>query len=366
MSVDNLHFYLEKLENIIDCEHLKRTKILQKNTFSFEPVDHIPTVISYPVPISEWPLFDFEEIFYDVDKMLLSELRNVYMGAKIKDDRLYGIRANYGTGIIASMFGCPIHTFKDALPIGTEISNDKINQILENSIPDLQSGLMKRVYETVVYFREQLQSYEKLSKAIGSQCYDIQGPFDNASIIWGSEIYLVVKDSPKKLMRLMEIISETILLTVQRLCKIDNRPIIEHDGAWNFLGGVCVRNDSTVNLSKDHYVELVKQFDEKIISKWCGWIHFCGKAHQWWPELLDIKGIMGINPYQGEFYDLFEMFEKCEEVNIPIVQWTVPVNKKGRKRIKTGFSRIIEVASFEKACIARDRLHKTGHVDQID
>ena len=35
---------------------------------------------------------------------LLNELAAVYAGAKLKDDRLYGIRANYGTGIIASLF----------------------------------------------------------------------------------------------------------------------------------------------------------------------------------------------------------------------------------------------------------------------
>jgi hypothetical protein len=366
MPVDNLHFYLEKLENVLNLEHVKRTKVLQKRTFSFEPIDHIPTVISYPILKSEWPLFDFKEILSDVDKMLLSELRNVYMGAKIQDDRLYGIRANYGTGIIASMFGCPIHTFKDALPIGKEVSSEQIDQILENGVPDLQNGLMSQVYETVAYFREQLQAYEKLSKTIGSQCFDIQGPFDNASIIWGSEIYLAVKDTPEKLVRLMEIISETILLTVEKLREIDNQSREEHDGAWNYLGSVCVRNDSTVNLGKEHYVNLIKQFDEKIMSRWGGWIHFCGRAHQWWQELLDIKGMMGINPYQGEFYNLFNMFEMCENAKVPIVQWTVPVNKKCRERIKTGFSRIIEFKSFEEACRARDRLHKTGHVDQVD
>jgi len=366
MPIDNLHFYLEKLENIVNLEHVKETKILQNKTFSFEPVDHIPTIISYPIPKSEWPSFYFEEIFHDVDKMFLSELLNVYMGTKIQDDRLYGVRANYGTGIIASMFGCPIHTFKDALPIGKEISRNKINHILEDGVPDLQSGLMSQVYETVAYFREQLQPYEKLSKTIGSQCFDIQGPFDNASIIWGSEIYLAFKDTPEKLIRLMEIISETILLAVEKLREIDNQPIKEHGGAWNFLGGVCVRNDSTINLSKDHYLDLIRQFDEKIISRWGGWIHFCGKAHQWWQELIDIDGIKGTNPYQGEFYDLFDMFEMCENAKVPIVQWTVPVNSKCRERIKTGFSRIIDVNNYEAACRARDRLHKNGHVDPID
>ena len=58
-------------------------------------------MIHYDVPDDEWPTYDFNEIFKGREKMLLSELKNVYTGAKLKDDRLYEIRANYGMGIIA-------------------------------------------------------------------------------------------------------------------------------------------------------------------------------------------------------------------------------------------------------------------------
>jgi hypothetical protein len=355
--------YLEKLESIIDINHIEATKNLQKKAFTFQLVDHIPTVINYTIPVAEWPVFNFEEIFHDQEKMLLHELRQVYLGAKLQDDRLYGIRANYGTGIIASMFGCPTHTFKDSLPIGTAIPLENINKILTNGVPDKNSGLMCKVWDTVAYFREMLRPYPKLSQAIGSQCFDIQGPFDNASIIWGSEIYLAILDEPEKISRLMDIISDTIILMVQELRRIDGFPLDEHDGAWNFLGGVCVRNDSSVNLSGEHYETLVKPFDEKIISEWGGWIHFCGKAHQWWKRQLDIAGLKGINPYQGEFYDLYEMFETCEAARIPIVQWTTPVDERCRERIKTGFSRILQVDDFDMAQRVRDRLNKTGHGD---
>lgn len=363
MAHKNLKHYLEKLEAIIDLNHIEATKNLQKKAFTFQPVDHIPTVINYSLAEDEWPTFNFEEIFHDQEKMLLNELRQVYLGAKLKDDRLYGIRANYGTGIIASMFGCPTHTFEDSLPVGTAIPRNEIEKILSNGIPDKNSGLMGKVWDTVAYFQEMLLPYPKLSQAIGSQCFDIQGPFDNASIIWGSEIYLAILDQPEKICQLMDLISDTIILMVQELRRIDGFSLVEHDGAWNFLGGVCVRNDSSVNLSGEHYETLVKPFDDKIISKWGGWIHFCGKAHQWWKKQLDIQGLKGINPYQGEFYNLYEMFETCEAARIPIVQWTTPVDKKCRERIKTGFSRILQVDDFKSAQCVRDRLYETGHAD---
>ena len=115
MPVDNLHDYLDKLESLIDLDHVQQTEELQRRAFAFEPVDHVPTLFLYPIPEDEWPAFGFLEIFDDPEKMLLNELRDVYAGAKIQDDRLFGLRANYGTGIVASSrrrgskraFSCP-------------------------------------------------------------------------------------------------------------------------------------------------------------------------------------------------------------------------------------------------------------------
>ncbi|MFZ5519303.1 MAG: hypothetical protein ACOY90_21910 [Candidatus Zhuqueibacterota bacterium] len=363
MKTANTSDYLEKLEALIDLDHVAATKNLQRRTFSFQEVDHIPTAFIYSIPESEWPAFRFDEIYHDQEKMLLWELKYVYMGAKLGDDRLYGIRANYGTGIIASMFGCPVYTFEFALPICKEIPRSRIDRILESGAPATRSGIVGRALDTVAYYRDMLKPFPRLSQAVGSQCLDIQGPFDNASIIWGSDIYFSLIEETDAVLRLMDIVCEATLAVIQEHRAIDGASLYEHDGAWNYLGGVCVRNDSTVNLGRSHYLDFVKRFDEKLLRPWGGWIHFCGKAHQWWPELLTIPGLKGINPYQGEFYDVLEMYEACAAAGVPIVQWTVPLDARCRERIRTGFSRIIEVADYDAACRKRDRLLQFGHAD---
>ncbi|NLG51660.1 MAG: hypothetical protein GX552_16265 [Chloroflexi bacterium] len=363
MPVDNLHDYLARLESLIDLEHVHQTDDLQRRAFAFEPVDHIPTIIHYPVPDDEWPAFGFLDIFDDQEKMLLHELGDVYAGAKIKDDRLFGIRANYGTGIIASMFGCRTVTFEDSLPIGLAVEPDQLARILEEGVPDLRAGLAGRALDTVAYFRETLRPYPKLSQVVGSQMLDIQGPFDNASIIWGSSIYLAFFDAPDKLRRLLQIVTDTIQQLTQRHRQVDGCPSTEHGGAWHHLGGLCVRNDSSINLSGPQYEEYVKPFDTQLLADVGGWIHFCGNAKQWWPRLLDIPGLKGLNPYQGEFYDLYSMFERCEAARVAIVQWTVPIAPRCRERIRTGFSRIYFARDFEDALRAKERLYATGHAD---
>jgi hypothetical protein len=354
--------YLEKLEAIVDPSHVARTRTLQRRAFAFQPVEHIPTVIHYPLSEEEWPDFDFEEIFHDVAKMFLHQLRDVYVGAKLQDDRLYGIRANYGTGIIASLFGCPTMTFRDSLPIALAVPHDELAHILENGVPDLQSGLVGRALDTVAYYREMLAPYPRLQQVVGSQLLDIQGPFDNASIIWGSGIFAAIYDQPQQVIRLMEVVTQTIMAVIEAHRRVDHCSLEEHDGQWNYLGGVCVRNDSSINLSPRHYREFVRPFDARLIQPWGGWIHFCGRAH-WWPALLEIPNLRGINPYQGEFYDLYTMYEQCEAAGVAIVQWTTPVDPRCRERIRTGFSRLIWVESYEAALRAKEHLYRTGHVD---
>ncbi len=365
--------YLEKLEQLIDPEHVRRTHELQQRAFAFAPVNHIPTMIVYPTPPEEWPDYGFQEIFDDPGKMLLHELRDVYAGAKLGDDRLYGIRANYGTGIIASLFGCRTVTFDDSLPIGVAVSTEQLKHIFDAGIPPLRggphSGLLERALDTAAYYRQMLSQYPRLTALVGSQMLDIQGPFDNASIIWGSAIYYAFYDDLEKLHRLLSLVADTILAVVAEHRRVNvgstlpRSPPGEHDGQWNHLGGVCVRNDSSINLSTRQYVETVKTYDERVLAPYSGWIHFCGKAN-WWQALLEIPNLKGINPYQGEFYDLDSMYAACERAGVAIVQWTRPLDARCRERIRTGFSRLFWAENFEDACRARDQLHATGHVDR--
>ncbi len=356
---------LEKLENIIDLEHVKRTSDLQRAAFAFEPVDHIPTSIRYPLPAEDWPAFNFQEIYADMEWMLLEQLSTVYSSAKLKDDALYDIRANYGTGLVASLFGCPIHTFADTLPVATAAGdNETVRRIIAKGIPDLHSGIMGRALDTVAFYRDVLSGYPKLNKAVKSMLLDTQGTFDNASIIWGSSIYYALYDEPETIFRLLQLVTDTIDALVQEHRRIDGGELGEHNGEWQHLGGVCLRNDSCVTLGRAMFQKFVKPYDAQLMGKYGGWTHFCGKAHAWWQELLDLPGIRGINPYQGNFYDLLEMYPLCAARRVAIVQWVDPVPAEARERIHTGFSRMIFANNYSAAQAVLNRLYATGWADE--
>lgn len=356
---------LDKLENLIDDEHVMKTRELQRKAFSFEKVERIPVVITYDVPEEEWPSYNFKQIYHDREKMLLSELKNIYLGAKLKDDRLYGIRANYGTGIIATVFGCPIHTFEKMLPCAKEVGGiEAVQRVVEKGMPDIHGGICGKALDTVSYFKDVLRDYPKLWRNVGISLLDIQGTFDNASIIWGSDIFLGVYDEPELLNGLLELIAGTIRNVVLEHRKLDGQSPYEDSGDTEYTGGICLRNDSCINLSGEMYEEIVKPFDKKLLGEFTGNIHFCGKAHQWWRKLLDIPGLKGINPFQGEFYNLKDMFTECERNKVAIYQWTVPVGEEEKEIIKTGFSRyMMSGTDHESARRLLDKAYKTGWVD---
>ena len=362
---DSTKALLGKLENMIGEGHIHKTRELQRKSARFEAVERTPAVIIYGVPEEEWPSFSYLEIFDDMEKMLLSELRDVYLGAKLKDDRLFGIRGNYGTGIIASLFGCPVFTFDQMLPCAKEVGGtDAIRGIVERGVPDIRGGVCGKALDTVAYFRETLRDYPKLFKNVGSTLLDIQGTFDNASIIWGNEVFVAAYEEPELLNGLMDVVTQTIRAVILEHRRIDGQEPGDDRGVFESIGGLTLRNDSCINLSGPMYEELVKPYDARLIGEFTGNIHFCGKAHQWWKRLLDIPGLKAINPYQGEFYDLGEMFEECSRHEVSIFQWTAPVGAKERELIKTGFSRLVFTSGdFEHARRMLDKAHETGWCD---
>jgi hypothetical protein len=254
-------------------------------------------------------------------------------------------------------------SFQHSLPTALPIPPERRARILEGGIPDLHAGVLGRAMETVEFFRDALRPYPKLFRVVGPSLLDIQGPFDNASLIWGSDIYYDFFDSPERVRTLLQLVCETISAVVREHRRIDGCPLREDFGDWGFLGGICIRNDSSINLSGEQYATHVKPHDARLLGEFAGSIHFCGRAHQWWKMLLDIPGLRGINPYQGEFYDLLEMYATCADARVPIYQWTRPLDARCRERIRTGFSRITSAPDFDSACRLRDRLHATGHAD---
>lgn len=336
---------LERVETAIDPIHLAGTRRLWADCRHYRPIPHLPVVVHCPPP--DWPQSSMDEIQTDMEKMLVSELSWIYASGLITDDRLPTIRANYGTGILPSLFGCELKRFeRDILPAALPLHDtDRIRALVDAGVPDLRGGLGGRVLDTVSFYVEALAPYPKLREWIKIDLADTQGPLDAAEIIWGSEIFMQMYEEPELVHAFLDLVTDTMAAFTRAHQAVDGLPF---DSPTNPLGRVCIREDVGVMISGAMYDEFCKPRTRRLLDEFGGSIHWCGDAKAWWHSLMTLRNLHAVNPYQGEFYDPVEMHQACREAGVMIWQWTTGLTPGQRARIPTGFS-LFQVATDVEA-----------------
>ncbi|MFZ2654615.1 MAG: uroporphyrinogen decarboxylase family protein [Victivallales bacterium] len=315
--------------------HLSQTRQLWEDCRHYRPIPHLPLIVSCGVP--GWPQYTMDEIQTDMEKMLVSELAHVYAACLVKDDSLPSIRANYGTGILPSLFGCEIMRFDHgALPAALPLHDtERIKSLVAKGLPDLHGGLGGRVFDTVAFYVEALKPYPKLKEWIAIDLADTQGPLDAAEIIWGSEIFLEMYDEPELVHGFLSLVTETIAAFTRAHQVIDG---IEFTTPANPIGRVCVREDASVMVSGEMYDTFCKPYAQRLLEEFGGCIHWCGDGKAWWRSLITLRKLNAVNPYQGQFYDPVEMHRLCRDAGVMIWQWTTGLTADQREQIRTGFT----------------------------
>lgn len=324
---------LDYLEEILDIEHLTNTKKLIKDCLEYKDLPRQIIRVNYDLNLIGFKPITYTETTTDMAKMMYSELRKTVPGIEVRDDSIPMIRADYGVGTLPSLFGLNSRIINDNLPWVDHLNNiSDVKNLIDKGVPDLNAGFGQRVIETYEYYNDILNSYPKCKEHIKLYHADLQGPFDVAHLIMGSDIYLAIYDDPDLVLALMELVSETYIQYMKKLKPYLND---EYEGCnyhWYTLygGQITLRNDSAVNLSLDCYREFVKPFDQKIIDTFGGAsIHFCGRADQWVLDMAEMKGLKAMNfgymPNKefGEKYLEFIM-PVYEQLKLPVAGYTIP------------------------------------------
>ena len=324
---------LQYLEGNIDLEHIDKTKQCLSKVMNYQKTDYFPVKVGYPN--NRFIPYPYPEAFADMEKMMCNELIATIGGIELKDATVPMIRANYGVGTLPSLFGLHCRLINNDLPWVDHLSStDKVKELIDRGVPDLRDGLGARVLETHEYYRMVLERYPKCKKGIPVYHTDLQGPFDVAHLIWGSDIYYALYDYQDVVHELMNLVTETYIVFMKQLKKTINDEWEDCNYHWGtiYKGSVVVRNDSTVNLSKDMYEEFVRPYDERILKKFGGGsIHYCGRADQWVFNMMECEGLGALNFGQPPnmifgFDFLDKIFGKAKEKKIPIISY---IMKKG-------------------------------------
>ena len=290
----------------------------------FEGDIFIPKRKKLSQPNAPLPRININDAINDYDLMMQSQLA-IVSRALSKPNEPLCVRANYGTGILSSLFGTKIFMMpyeNNTLPITRSFDDtEKIREILEQGVPNLEAGFGKKVFEMGEIFKETFSRYPKISEYLTVYHPDTQGPLDICELLWGGEMFYAMYDEPDLVHALLALVCDTYTAFMNRWNEIFP-PRADMNTHWSlfYRGNILIRNDSAMNLSPAFYDEFSVPYDQLLLDRFGGGaIHFCGKGDHYIESLSKIKGVYGINMSQPEYNDMEKIFRATVDKGIKIL-----------------------------------------------
>jgi hypothetical protein len=325
---------LERLSGSLDGDDRAAIDARFRRALSFEPLDRPPLVVSYPYPPGE-PLqpVPHREIFADPRAMLYNELLHAFdtsilLRGQMGDDLPLTVRPNFGTVLIASMFGAQVEQTGDNPPW---IRHDgamaiPLEAIAESDPSDLMRGWVPRVIETYEVYHELLDGYPELKPHVRIVLPDLQGPLDNLALIRGSGVFLELATEPAAVDRAMATLAATQVALARRLGRwtTEPHPGFCHQHAVMLRGNILLRNDSSIMLSAAMYREQVGPHDEHVLRELGGGgLHACGAVGHLVDAWLELPSLCSLDLGQSELNDAEAIHQKATAREVPLIRVAV-------------------------------------------
>ncbi|MBQ2988812.1 MAG: hypothetical protein IJD59_06895 [Clostridia bacterium] len=279
-------------------------------------------------PSADFAPVHVNDTFGDLDLMLRFELLKISDALNHRHRNL-AIRANYGTGILSSVFGAEIivmdrkyHTNPTTRAIG---GTEKMRALTAAGIPDLRTGFGKDVFDFGELCRETFRAYPKIEEYVRIYHPDVQGPLDICELLWGGDMFYEMYDDPDFVHEALSLITETYAAFLDKWYEIvpKNTEMNPHWTDWAYLwhrGTILLRCDSAVNLSPAFYREFSAPYDSRLMARFGGGcVHFCGRGDHYIETLCKIPGVYGINMSQPHLNDMETIFRHTVDRGIKLL-----------------------------------------------
>ncbi len=278
----------------------------------------------------------------DYDLMIRSQLLGVSDSLN-SETRNLCMRANYGTGIVCSMFGAkvfmmPRHT--NTLPTTRSLNDTEwIREAVERGMPDKNSGFGKNVIEFGNICAEVFAKYPKISKYVAMYHPDLQGPLDNCELLWGGEMFYAMYDEPELVHAMLSIITDTYKTMMDEwfgIFKPNDDINVHWEGFWH-RGKIVLRSDSAMNLSPEMYEEFSVPYDKILLERYDGGaMHFCGRGDHYIESLCNIPGLTAVQLSQPQYNDMEKIYKNTVDKGIMLL-WCNPDVAERDKNREGGF-----------------------------
>ncbi len=246
----------------------------------------------------------------------------------VDDDTVPYFMPWFGTGVIASAFGCKV---KPATGNGDDpgICSTCVEtpaDIARLKMPDpARDGDMPRVLRFIEY------AVRHSDLPVGLT--DMNSPLCTAAQICGYEnLFLWMYDEPEAIHDLMDMITECFISWTRTQKQIIGEPLGQSNGLqglWSPNGvGVWMSDDDLVSVGADLYAEFVLPRYERILEAFTGGtLHYCGVGTHQLDNLYRMKHLRAVNNSpMGQFGHFRSLADKMRGKHTVIIQDGAPLN----------------------------------------
>ena len=362
--MNKLLFELLKIldEKVVQKEQ-ENIEILFRKSLNWEPVERLPLVTSFPYPrSSSVQPFPHREIFDNPEKMLFNELvfafdTSIFLHSEIRDDLPYTIRANYGTVIIASLFGAKVEQLGDNPPWVRHFGTlDEFKAIFDLDPFDFSQGICPKIIAQYRFYKDVFADFPNLQKCIKIVLPDLQGPLDTLELLRGSEIYADFILDPEMIENGLKLMAEAQVGFARHLRQFINSNVddFSYQHAVAIKGNILIRNDSAILISPEMYAEQVAPHDEFVLKGMGGGgVHSCGKIDFNISEIFKNPSIRCFDFGQSYLNDMDSVFTLAKDKKIPLLRFRPGKDEllSGNilERFPTGVSLVYDARSMEEA-----------------
>ncbi|HSQ79035.1 MAG TPA: uroporphyrinogen decarboxylase family protein [Candidatus Bathyarchaeia archaeon] len=231
----------------------------------------------------------------DPDKFLAAQLEEIEGQSRLRGDLVPALCPTLGVIAVPSAFGAEVVWWENDFPAVRPLVGDDIEAVGRLKRPALADGELGRILRYTRVFLERTEG--RMPIRLG----DIQGPLDNAALIFGHTSFLeAVLTAPRAVHRLLDMITDLMIEFASA-----QRELVRAAGA-EFVpssfqpwladgGGISVANDVAVMLSPELHDEFGVPYLNRLSDAFGGvYIHSCGDWTRLFPSLEKVRGLRGL------------------------------------------------------------------------
>jgi hypothetical protein len=276
-------------------------------------------------PGTEWPAVSVNAALADPDRMALQQYGGCSRILAEGGGACLAVRCNYGTGILPSLFGAPIHVMDEALntlPTARPLAGpDALRQTLDRGVPDLRAGYGEQVLAMGRTFAEIGEAYPSIGRYVRIYHPDTQGPMDVVELLYGSDLFYALYEEPELVRQLLDLVTETYIAFLREWeTVVPFAPDYNVHHLYMHRGAIVLRDDSAMNLSPAMFDEFIRPWDQRLLTEFGGGVvHFCGRGDHYIESLCGMADLTGVNLSQPELNDMETVFAATVDRGIPLL-----------------------------------------------